>query len=205
VSDVRIADLPRAATTEAVAVLANGMRDNPIHVAAYGPDAGRRERCHGRLMRALLRSPQAPAMLGAWQGDRLVGCAGVAHGGDCRPGPAAIASMLPALVALGPATALRVRTWTSAWRAADPDEPHAHIGPVAVARDVQGTGIGTLLLAELCRRLDTEGHTAYLETDRPENVRFYKRAGFTTVAEALVLGVPCWYMRRSPDRRLAVP
>ena len=30
------------------------MRDNPLHVAAYGDDAERHLRCHARLMRAVL-------------------------------------------------------------------------------------------------------------------------------------------------------
>ena len=37
----------------AVGVLARGMRDNPLHMAAYGEDPQRRLRCHTRLMRGL--------------------------------------------------------------------------------------------------------------------------------------------------------
>jgi ribosomal protein S18 acetylase RimI-like enzyme len=37
---------------------------------------------------------------------------------------------------------------------------------------------------------------AYLETDKPENVRFYERFGFEVVGEEEVLGVPNWFMLR---------
>lgn len=36
----------RADAPAAVGVLARGMRDNPLHVAAYGDDPARRERVH---------------------------------------------------------------------------------------------------------------------------------------------------------------
>jgi hypothetical protein len=39
---------------------------------------------------------------------------------------------------------------------------------------------------------------AYLETDRPENVRLYEKFGFVTTSEALVLGTPNWFMQRRP-------
>jgi hypothetical protein len=38
----------------------------------------------------------------------------------------------------------------------------------------------------------------YLETDRARNVPFYERAGFRVTEQASVLGVPCWFMRRTP-------
>ena len=50
------------------------------------------------------------------------------------------------------------------WAKHDPEEPHWHLGPVAV--------------------------DAHLETDRPENVSFYERFGFEIVGEQEVLGVP---------------
>ena len=49
-----------------------------------------------------------------------------------------------------------------------------------------------------CDRADRDGVLAYLETDKPENVRFYEKFGFETTGEAPVIGVPNWFMRRSP-------
>ena len=75
-----------------------------------------------------------------------------------------------------------------------------HLGPLAVDAGLQGQGIGSILLAEHCRRLDAAGEVGYLETDREQNVAFYARQGFETVDEAQVLGVPNWFMRRPPSR-----
>ena len=49
---LELVDLGPADGAEMVGVLARGMRDNPLHVAAYGPDPARRERIHGRVMAA---------------------------------------------------------------------------------------------------------------------------------------------------------
>ena len=66
-------------------------------------------------------------------------------------------------------------------------------------RHLQGQGIGSILLAEHCRRLDDRGdEVGYLETDKPENVRFYEKQGYRVIGEAPALGVPSWFMRREP-------
>jgi len=50
-------------------------------------------------------------------------------------------------------------------------------------------------------RMDAAGEDAYLETDKPINVRFYERFGFEVVGEQEVLGVPNWFMVRRADKR----
>ena len=49
--------------------------------------------------------------------------------------------------------------------------------------------------------MDDLSMLSYLETDKYENVRFYRKLGFDVVAEAEVLGVPNWFM----SRRCATP
>jgi anti-sigma regulatory factor (Ser/Thr protein kinase) len=51
----------------------------------------------------------------------------------------------------------RIARWFSAWSRHDPDRAHSHFGPVAVDLDLQGKGIGSLLLTEYCRQLDEAG------------------------------------------------
>lgn len=196
-----VGDLEPASFDEAVGVLARGMRDNPIHVAAYGTDPARRERCHARLTRALLVHARHNRPIGVWREQTLVACSAVLFDGACRPGPATTLRMLPSLAALGPRTALRVHAWVSAWQARDPEMPHAHIGPLAVERNLQGLGFGSVLLDEVCRRLDAAQVVGWLETDKERNVPFYERGGFRVVEEATVLGVPCWFMQRTPAGR----
>jgi len=86
----------------------------------------------------------------------------------------------------------------SAWAKYDPAEPHSHLGPVAVDPELQGRGVGSMLLAEYCQRLDQRTMLSYLETDKPENVRLYQRFGYHVTAEAEVLGVTSWFMTRVP-------
>ncbi len=196
-SGLRVADLPPSSYPDAVGVLARGMRDNPLHVAAYGAHPDRREQAHARLMRALFRHGRNNEPIGVWRDGTLVACTGVLVEGGCRPSLSQL-KMLPAIAGLGPRTAMRVAAWLPVWSARDPDEPHAHLGPLAVDRHLQGQGIGAVLLTEHCRRLDARRELGYLETDKPENVRFYEKGGYRVVGEAPALGVTCWFMRREP-------
>ncbi len=85
-----------------------------------------------------------------------------------------------------------------AWAKLDPKQPHWHFGPFAVLPERQGQGIGSQLLTYFCEHVDRLGAAAYLETDKPENVRLYQRFGFEVTSEKPVLGVPNWFMWRSP-------
>lgn len=192
--DVR--DLRPEEVPEAVGVLARGMRDNPLHLSAYGDDPERRLRCHARLMRGLFAAFSAQQPICAVRDGTLVGVTGVAPVGTCQPTTMQRLRLLPALAALGPRTAARVGRWISTWAKHDPDESHVHLGPLAVDVHLQGQGIGSLIMREHCRRLDAAGEVGYLETDKLENVRFYERFGFEVIGEEPVIGVPNWFMRR---------
>lgn len=133
-------------------------------------------------------------------GEQLVGVAGATPPGRCQPNAAEKLRMLPAIAGLGPRTGLRVKRWTGEWSSRDIPEAHVHLGPVAVDRDLQGRGVGTALMTEHCRLLDESGSVGYLETDKEINVGFYERFGYETVAEAPVIGVPNWFMRRPAAR-----
>jgi len=194
--DVR--ELRPAEVGEAIEVVARGMRDNPQHVAAYGDDPERRLRCHARLARAFFHVFDAQEPLCATQDGKLVGVTGVAPPGTCRPHALQRLRLLPPLIALGPRTAARVGTWLTAWERRDPDEPHAHLGPLAVDAHLQRQGIGSAIMREHCRRLDAARVVGYLETDKPENVGFYERFGYEVIGEETVIGVHDWYMRRAP-------
>jgi len=201
--EVAVTELERKDVPIAVGVLARGMRDNPNHVVAWGDDPLRRlrgsERMFCRMTSAL---PQITlntlvARRGAW----IVGVCGMAPPGTCRPSPGQMLQMVPTMAMMGPGTARRLMQWLRAWAKRDPVEPHWHLGPVAVEGGLQGMGIGSQMLERFCARMDDEGEVAYLETDKPENVRFYEKFGFVTVGEAEVLGAPNWFMRRGPARR----
>jgi GNAT superfamily N-acetyltransferase len=196
-----IGDLGPDEVEEAVGVLARGMRDNPVHVAVFGPDPDRRTRTLLRMFGQLFRVMSAYGAIVARHEGAIVGVAGHAEGGGCRPTALQRLRFAPTLIGLGPRTAARASRWMSDWASRDPDEPHSHFGPFAVDSHLQGQGIGTVLLEEYCKRLDAGGELGYLETDKAENVRLYERHGFQVVDQAEVMGVQNWFMRRPPMDR----
>jgi predicted N-acetyltransferase YhbS len=90
----------------------------------------------------------------------------------------------------------KVIQWFGRWCHLDPDEPHVHLGPIGVAPQLQGQGVGTALMRCYIEHLEREKAAGYLETDRSENVEFYKRFGFVLRHEETVIGIPTWYMWR---------
>jgi GNAT superfamily N-acetyltransferase len=192
-----VAPLAPAEIPAAIGVLARGMRDNPIHVAALGDDAERRERILERLFRSMWRHMDQQALCARLDGE-VVGVCGRLPPGACRPTPGQGLRMAPGLVANGPRTLLRTMRWVMAWSKRDPDERHEHLGPVAVDRHLQGKGFGSAMLAANAADLDREGLMGWLETDKAENVRLYERFGYVVVEQTDVLGVPNWFMRRPP-------
>ncbi len=196
---IEVCDLRPEEVPEAVGVLARGMRDNPLHVAAFGDDPGRRLARQARLFRGFFRAFPAQQPICAIRDSTLVGVTGVAPVATCQPTATQRLRLLPDLAALGPRSAARVGRWISSWAKRDPDEAHVHLGPLAVDAHLQGQGIGSLIMREHCRRLDDGREVGYLETDKAENVRFYERFGFEVVGEEPVIGVPNWFMRRAPQ------
>lgn len=185
---------------DAIEVLARGMRDNPIHVSALGADPEKRIRGLRGIFTGLFKVMKAQTPLCARRDGAIVGVTGIAPPGTCRPGAGQKLRFLPHVLALGPYTAGRVLGWSGTWAGQDLDEPHSHLGPLAVDAHLQGHGIGTRILEEYRRRLDAAGEVAYLETDKDVNVRLYQRFGFEVIGEQEVLDVPCWFMRRGVPR-----
>jgi ribosomal protein S18 acetylase RimI-like enzyme len=197
---VEVHELGDGEVGAAAAVLARALRDNPLHVRAFGLDPGAREESLEKLFDAALRHylPEG-SILGAFFEERLVGACAYRAPSRCRASARAAMSLAPDLLAnLGVAGAARLVRWVAAWSRHDPGEAHVHLGPVGVERPLQGRGVGSCLLEAFRLRMDASRFVAYLETDRPENVAFYRRFGFQIVAEDVVLGVPNWFMMRGP-------
>jgi ribosomal protein S18 acetylase RimI-like enzyme len=194
VRELRQDDLPSA-----VAVVARGMRDNPIHIAAFGPDEVSRGRRLARMFTVALPLIYSKGtILGAFDGRTLVGIAGMVAPGRCQPSLTEKLTLMPRMIpAIGSSTFTRVGRWVGMWAQHDLKEPHWHLGPVAVDAPLQRQGIGTLLMAEYCARIDRERGIGYLETDKAGNVTFYERFGFSTVRTAPVLDTPNWFMKRA--------
>ncbi len=193
--EVAISDLGRRELIFAAGVLGRGMRDNPGTFAVFGDDPLRRMRASERAFRSVLPLMKRPPLC-ARRGDWIVGVCGMAPPGTCQPPPFDQLRLLPAMLSIGPGTLPRVFRWLRAWADRDSKDRHWHLGPVAVEPGLQGMGIGSQMMERFCAMMDQEEELAYLETDKPENVRFYERFGFQTIDEAQVLGNPNWFMRR---------
>jgi GNAT superfamily N-acetyltransferase len=190
---------------DAAQLVGRGMRDNPANMRVFRiPDGEHRSIAMGRFFVPVLRGLfQRGLVLGAILSDRLVGICGMARPGFCQPNTIEKSRALPAAMIGNPiTTALLILNWVKEWSRHDPSEPHWHLGPVAVEPSLQGQGIGSAMLNAFCAVVDSTGAHAYLETDKPENVRLYQRFGFRVLESAQVLGVPNWFMSRAATKTL---
>ena len=200
---LEIGTLDASEIGEALGVISRGMRDNPIHVAAFGEDSERRvQRLHRLFEGAFAALPTARHMLAARGDDgTMLEVCGMFQPDDCQLAPEQQRVITPYVLGNGPDAAERTMQWLGTWAQHDPEERHWHLGPVAVDAHLQGMGIGSKLMRVFCAQMDAAGEDVYLETDKPINVRFYERFGFEVVGEQEVLGVPNWFMLRRAGRR----
>ena len=188
---MEIGAIDEAEIEEVLDVVSRGMRDNPQHVAAFGEDPQTRRRLFRRLISAAFSTRDLSHTLVARREDGvIVGVCGMLPPGECAPDLRQQLRLLPTLLSLGPRVAGRLRRWLGAWQRHDPGERHWHLGPLSVDAHLQGEGVGSCMMQVFCTRMDAAGEDAYLETDKPINVRFYERFGFEVVGEEDVLGVP---------------
>jgi ribosomal protein S18 acetylase RimI-like enzyme len=202
---LEIRDLRAEETRSAVELLARGMRDNPLHVAAFGEDPEQRRRSLTRMFAAMFRVFAAQRPICALDDGTIVAVTGVAPAGTCQPTALQRLRILPTLFAMGPRRALRIAKWLDAWARHDLDRPHSHLGPLAVDAHLQGQGLGSRLMERYTAGLDSAGEVGYLETDKSANVAFYERHGYVVTGEADVIGVPNWFMVRDPRGDATMP
>jgi ribosomal protein S18 acetylase RimI-like enzyme len=190
-------------TEAAAAMLARAFVTNPIHLAIFGPGQLAANETFFRMGLPLMVGRKLVAL----EEGGLVGLVHWIEWPRCQPSDADSRRLAPAaLRAFGVRTGWRIGTWLNAWSKRDPASPHLHLGPIGVSPDAQGRGIGGRLMERYCEELDRANRAGYLETDRPEKVRFYERFGFQVQAEIEVLKVPNFLMARpQPGPGLVVP
>jgi ribosomal protein S18 acetylase RimI-like enzyme len=181
-------------------VLARAFRDSPLNVAVIGPDPQRRLRANLHGARALLPVAVAGGLvLVAREGDATRGLlvATPPFGWPLR------APSLRAQLRRSLGQGLRVtRRWGQVFEALariHPREPHWYLATLGVDPLAQGRGAGTALLAAWLRSVDADAVPAWLETDRQENIGFYRQAGFEVARRTEILGASVWCMGR-PER-----
>lgn len=78
---------------------------------------------------------------------------------------------------------------------------HWYLSQIGVEPNRQGQGIGSALLRPMLARMDAQSVPCYLETEKAANVSFYRKHGFTVVADgdAVAGGPHVWAMVRTPN------
>lgn len=183
----------------AARVLARAFRDNPLNRAVIRRRSARgRERSN----RAGLRG-QVPIaiehgrVLAAHEpGGGLIGVLmATPPGAHPLPSPGGWQRLRSAL---GQGLGVAER-WADAYRLLADHHPvvrHWYLDTLGVDPVRQGRGAGAALLRAFLASVEADGLPVFLETDRPENLRFYARVGFEVDDELTVLGTPVWLMTR---------
>ena len=182
-----------ARAVDASRMLASAFVTNPLHIAAFG--ASRLDKNRAFFLAGLTVMP-GPTFV-ATDREAIIGLVHWVPSPHCQFSPMQKLQMVPAMLGgFGLRSTIKVGSWLSKWAAHDPSEPHVHLGPIGVAPKAQGRGVGRRLMEHYCESIDRDGAAGYLETDRPENVRFYRQFGFVTTDEVTVLGVRNFLMKR---------
>ncbi|HEU4345924.1 MAG TPA: GNAT family N-acetyltransferase [Candidatus Binatia bacterium] len=180
----------------AVAVLADAFVTNPLHVAAFGPQRIDQSRLFFRIgLRHMFIGQAFVAMVDG----RVRGYAHFNASPRCLPAPEEIPLAAATLLKPLGGALPRVVKWFARWCRLDPDQPHVHLGPIAVSPEAQGQGVGTALMNRYMDHLKKEQAAGYLETDKAENVAFYKKFGFVVQREEELIGATIWYMWRAEE------
>jgi GNAT superfamily N-acetyltransferase len=200
---IRIEKYSAAQLEAAIALLSDAFVTNPLHIAAFG---SRRIDQNRLFFRIGLRHMFAGQAFVALVDDQVCGYVHFNASPHCLPAPEEIpTAAVTVLKPLGAAIP-NVINWFARWCHLDPDEPHVHLGPIGVAPELQGRGVGTALMNRYLEHLKQEQSAGYLETDRPENVEFYQKFGFVVQHQEQLIGTPTWYMwRRQPENHDATP
>jgi ribosomal protein S18 acetylase RimI-like enzyme len=118
------------------------------------------------------------------------------------PAAAQVRQLLGALRAMviRPAALVNGTRYLSAIEAAHPREALWYLMLLVVDPSAQRSGIGSRLQQEMLSAADADGLDCYLETQKPENVPYYRRFGYEVEGELRPVrkGPPLYRLRRRP-------
>lgn len=206
--DIEVGMLDAAELPAAVAVLARGLRDNPLSQAVFDGEPDRRCRSLALLLgdAAAILDWRSHLLIARRPDGAIVGICRVMPPGERRPGMRRRLRVLRASARHGPRSMVRAWRWLGMWVVDDALDCTWRLGPLAVDAHLRGTGIGTALMRVACAQADVAGADLVLETDSHATVGFFACFSFTVIDERDVLGVPTWRMlRRSPPAPVVPP
>lgn len=182
---------------EAVELLIEGMAENPTHRKVFDGKSPYYYARLRRFFRPLLRYELKRGLLyGAYRQDKLLALFGLFPPQTCRPRLKDLMLLLPTLWAnRSPYRVYLLLHWLLSWWGLDPKKPHWHLGPLVVAKPLQGRGLGPKLYFAVIQNLPPAStRYAWLETDRKENVTLYQKLGFKVVRRKNIVGINNWFM-----------
>lgn len=199
--ELEVRDLGPSDLVAAGGVAGRALSDNPTFRWVAGDEDIVRVGGALDVFVGLMEAMPGP-QLGAFVGRHVVGVAGNAPPGACIGATATdeirtVSDDLDSTIDVSRALVV----W-SLLCGHDLAERHWHVGPISVEPGLQGLGIGGALMRPLCARMDDAGEVGWLETDKPDNVVFYRRHGFEAVEEVPTSdergSFTTWFMRRAP-------
>lgn len=166
-------------SVEAGRFLGNTFTDDPVWLM-FGP----RWRPYRRVISTLFHIGEAVVgkrrhgawVLGAYDGDELVGVMLATPDGGSKPSKWYWVSRPLAFALAGPLPTIRAVTFGDALEKLEPEEPHVHCWFVAAKPETRG--VGTLLMREVIRRANEMGKPCYLEATNAEVARLYALLGY---------------------------
>ena len=194
--DVVVRPLHNEERTSAGGVAGRALSTSPTSIWVYGEEPIHRVRASLDLFVPFVGAMTDP--IGALLGDHVVGICAAAAPDACIGSLAPPELREPPATVGGPGDPTRGQYVWSLYCGRDLDERHWHLGPVSVEPGLQGAGIGGLMLRAFGEQMDDAGEVAWLETDKPENVVFYRRAGWEVADEVTEHDLTSWWMRRDP-------
>ena len=179
-------------------VIGLAFADNPSTLANVRGDRDRaRKITHDAVRIAKFGRPWSHALVAVHTGS-IVGALNAAEWPHCQLSTVEKIKTAPSMIRIMGSALPRVFTMMSKREAADPHEPHWHIGPVGVQPELQGRGIGKALLDSFLAEIDENQVAAFLETDVDRNVILYEKVGFSVTSRREIVGVDTRFMWREP-------
>lgn len=203
--DVAIRAIRAGDVDAAVDMLARAFQDDPGALIVE-PDPTLRHEADRTLFAPVVRQaiPYGRVLVAATDEGRILGLATFLPAGQATASDEEmVAAGLMEAVAAVPEAAARMGPmvdYLEELHARAIDGPHARLEFFGVDPDVQGSGIGSRLLAAGHATIDANRERCYLETFTTKNVAYYEKRGYRVVADGVIPGTdtPIWGLVREP-------